>query len=476
MQSNAYAVALLVLGFASGCGDDGPSLGDASLELCSADEDCDDGLACSGDERCEAGACRAGKPPTCHDDDPCTRDLCLEPIGCDFVPICEPPIDMMDAGAVIAPDARVPDDDDAAITPHDAGDRLPDASVVVPDAGIEACVGPYYVGDVLATDPHTLERLEGVQCLIGSLDVRGNRITDLDALRALRVVTGNLTITLPELESLSGLDELEHVGLSLGVGPLAGTTEMDVFPSLRVAGNIGLSGFWRVQRLGGFDALEQVGSFRLSGMPRLRWIARSGGGSVVQRLPQAGELVLQALPKLEAVVGFGELRTLGTLMLHTLGAVELSEALEQVRELVALTLIDTQLNAWAMPRLERVTAISISSNAMLTTLDLGSVYAVDSVSLWNNSVLTRMELPGVTTLRSLTVSSNPMLSELRFDRLEGVLDWLSVQSNAELSACAVARLVALTPDPARRNTCCGAGCTLCEACAMDDDGGIDAHL
>lgn len=48
---------------------------------------CDDGKACNGVETCAAdGSCVPGTPPTCDDDDTCTRDGCDDASGCTHVP------------------------------------------------------------------------------------------------------------------------------------------------------------------------------------------------------------------------------------------------------------------------------------------------------------------------------------------------------------------------------------------------------
>ena len=46
------------------------------------DADCDDGDLCTGDDSCLAGVCQGGAPIDCHDENPCTEDLCQPKIGC----------------------------------------------------------------------------------------------------------------------------------------------------------------------------------------------------------------------------------------------------------------------------------------------------------------------------------------------------------------------------------------------------------
>eukprot|EP00899_Mesostigma_viride_P014247 jgi/Mesvir1/22823/Mv20085-RA.1 len=48
----------------------------ASAWGCQSDSECDDGKFCNGQEKCKYGTCRAGTPPTCDDNIPCTKDYC----------------------------------------------------------------------------------------------------------------------------------------------------------------------------------------------------------------------------------------------------------------------------------------------------------------------------------------------------------------------------------------------------------------
>lgn len=77
--------------------------------------DCDDGQLCNGVEACNAsGACVSSAPPLCPlDTDPCTVDLCVDPVGCIHVP--QPGCVVVDGGAVFldagtSGDADVPVD------------------------------------------------------------------------------------------------------------------------------------------------------------------------------------------------------------------------------------------------------------------------------------------------------------------------------------------------------------------------------
>lgn len=467
----AGAIAVFALFVSNGCGDDAELLDGASA-LCAADDDCDDGLVCSGRERCEAGACRAGLPPSCHDDDPCTRDLCLEPIGCDFVPICELPLDTMDGGAT--PDASgLPDDagePPAEAGPSDAG-QAPDASESIPDSGIADCIGPYYVGDLTAVDPSTLEQLRGVQCIIGSLEIRGNRIADLSALRGLRVVTGSLTFArTPRLESLADLDALVQVGQTLSIYRLPGQTELDLFASLRAVGALSIDSISQVERLGGLGQLAEAATIRFNNMPSLRFIAQQDGGPVAERVATMVELSFASLPALQAIAGFGALRSVGSLLLLQLGAVDTSDAFEQLREVQSLQLGLTQLTRWPAPRLATAGSISLFANA-LTELELDALLAIDSLSIYDDRALARVSLPSITVLRSLSLSRNPALEELRFDALEQITQSLDIRSNAALSPCRIEELIAFTPMSAQRSVCCGQLCGECTSCLPDDDAG-----
>ena len=50
---------------------------------------CSDGNACNGGESCVAGACTAGAPLRCNDNNPCTTDSCDPERGCVFSPVAD---------------------------------------------------------------------------------------------------------------------------------------------------------------------------------------------------------------------------------------------------------------------------------------------------------------------------------------------------------------------------------------------------
>lgn len=80
---------------------------------------CDNGIACDGISRCNAaGQCVAGPVPTClSDDNPCTVDICVDPVGC--INAMQPGCMVVDGGAVFA-DAGIVDAGDV-----DAGQTTP---------------------------------------------------------------------------------------------------------------------------------------------------------------------------------------------------------------------------------------------------------------------------------------------------------------------------------------------------------------
>jgi hypothetical protein len=60
---------------------------------CGTSADCDDGLVCNGIEACVDGRCVSTRPVECIDGIECTRDRCVEPVGCVFEPddvVCGP--------------------------------------------------------------------------------------------------------------------------------------------------------------------------------------------------------------------------------------------------------------------------------------------------------------------------------------------------------------------------------------------------
>jgi MYXO-CTERM domain-containing protein len=92
---------------------------------------CNDTMTCNGAETCRGGMCAAGTAPDCDDRDPCTADMCVEPMGCGHAPI--PGCGVVDAGADVPDSAIVPDVVVADVEQPD---------VVTPDVTVEDVATP----------------------------------------------------------------------------------------------------------------------------------------------------------------------------------------------------------------------------------------------------------------------------------------------------------------------------------------------
>ncbi len=262
-------------------------------EPCATDQDCDDGLVCSGLERCIDGRCWSGRPPVCDDGDPCTVDLCLEPVGCTSRALVTAP-DASAAESVTC--SPVANDNDADGGFHSGYvPRFPDY-----------CEGSTMLGDVVASSQATLDALESVRCLDGDLVVMGAEIRDLSALSALRFLGGGLTIrNAGELEELRGLDALEVIEGSLTLASVKASAYLAPFPSLtRVRGSVLVEKLAETRKLAGFAALERVdGGLTISDLPQLRDLS-----SAFTRLRTVdGAFVLSKLPELKVLRGFAQL-------------------------------------------------------------------------------------------------------------------------------------------------------------------------
>lgn len=79
---------------------DGTSLECPTNVHSAAGTPCDNGSACDGIERCNAvGACASGAVPTCvSDNNRCTVDVCVDPVGC--LSVAQPGCTVVDGGAV----------------------------------------------------------------------------------------------------------------------------------------------------------------------------------------------------------------------------------------------------------------------------------------------------------------------------------------------------------------------------------------
>ncbi len=93
---------------------------------------CNDTMTCNGAETCRGGMCRPGTAPDCDDRDPCTVDMCAEPMGCGHAPI--PGCGVADAGADVPDSAMVADvEQPDVVTPDVVTPDVVTPDVVIPD-------------------------------------------------------------------------------------------------------------------------------------------------------------------------------------------------------------------------------------------------------------------------------------------------------------------------------------------------------
>jgi hypothetical protein len=410
---------------------------------CVTDEDCDDGLVCSGLERCLDGRCWSGRPPRCADDDPCTRDLCLEPLGCSYLPMCD-----MDAGG--EGDAAQASDGRAEQTWRDAEAGAPDSgSRFSPRLPAYCDPTSTIVDDVRVSEQTTLEQLAGVRCILGRLDVGGIAIRSLASLSALRWVGGEVRVhDAPALSSFAGLDALERVEGPLSLLNVGSAPSLEPLNALvDVAGPLLISGA-QATRLGGFAALTHVGGeLRLelplqnieSAFPRLERVDGkldlfSTAFVTFDGFPALRELAgdLQLPNGVAALRGFRTLRALRGKLVVPKEITQLAafDALESVGELeltvTKLRVLDgfRALRQISGPlRISGPQLESISGFDQLETvgsLALGAAPKLASLSAFRNLARTR----------SLLVSQT-LLTALPFERLASC-DTLGLSANPEL--------------------------------------------
>lgn len=431
---------------------------------CEVDDDCDDGLVCSGFERCLDGRCWSGRPPLCNDGERCTRDLCLEPRGCAFVPICE------DAGASAS---RL----DAASTPslEDAGaDSASDASYTPRKPAYcspELTVG----GKVLVSSQAALEMLRGVVCIDGDVSISGLDLSSLTPLRTLRWVGGQFSIVqAPGLTSLAGVEALEYVEGSFELNALRGAEFAAGFDKLSVVeGNLTLGGWSVLQRLSGFAALTRVGGELKIEQPSLEQLDSAFGAleSVAGRLYVSSAKLttldafhalrsigadLELPAALQALRGFGRLESLrGKLKLpaallrfdafaalQTIGELEIGspqlsvlDGFRALRRASTLTLTGPLLaRVQAFDALEEVTLLRLASLPVLRQVaGLGKLARVVALDI-NDTQLESLPFSGLKECSRLGLVGNLRLRDAEALRNVTGLTQLQLHGNPELRA------------------------------------------
>lgn len=393
-----FAALLLVCTFGA-CEGRRTRTDDAAQVACSDDAECDDGLRCSGRERCDRGICVAGPPLTCRDADPCTHDTCLEPAGCVFVPACGP---------------------DAGPGPDPATDAGPGPDVPL-DAGVQRTFENHggcasIVGGRLVVDRAAgLDALQGIECLVGDVEVAAPGLTDISALSSLRILQGSLRITYaPQLRDLSPLSTLKHVAGDLELHQLPGQAVMAPLPSLRsVGGTLSLQDLLDVVELSGFPALEQVGEgLILRGMPWLETLDGSAGGAF-PALREAEAILVEALPRLSRLAGFGAVERLGTLVLDGLGPVDAAGVFAALNEADSVTLATAAETVRGLPRLQRAGTLVIRGHAGQAGLSgFDALTSVTQLELDGLPALTSLSAFAGVEVQSLTVRDSPLFADL----------------------------------------------------------------
>ncbi|HKO94731.1 MAG TPA: hypothetical protein VJU61_26430, partial [Polyangiaceae bacterium] len=413
---------------------------------CEVDEDCDDGLVCSGLERCLEGRCWSGRPPRCADNDPCTRDLCLEPLGCSYLPMCG-----KDAGAANDAAAAANADADAEA---DAAWR--DAEAGAPDSGSRFSPRlPAYcdsastiIGDVRASEQATLEQLAGVRCILGRLDVGGIAIRSLSSLSALRWVAGEVRIhDAPALQTFAGLDALERVEGPLSLINVGNAPSLEPLNALvDVAGPLVMSGA-QTTRLGGFAALTHVGGeLRLelplqnleSAFPRLERVdgklgLRSTALVTFDGFPALRQLEgdLELPSGVVALRGFRALRVLRGKLIVPKDITQLAafDALENVQELelslTKLRILD------GFRALREASTLRISGPLLEAISGFDQLDTVSTLALGTAPKLSRLTAFGKLTKAHTLLVNQTSLTALPFAQLTSC-DTLSLTANSEL--------------------------------------------
>ena len=172
-----------------------------------------------------------------------------------------------------------------------------------------ASLSPVVCGGGTVHDAADAAEYGGCDVVRGDLRVSAPALEDLSALKRLRAVSGTLEISgNPQLEDLSGLDRLSHVG-ELMVRDNAGLETLRGLEGLRHADKV---------------VIENNGLYQATGM---------------SRLSEVGDLVIRSNPRLNSLRGFRTLKHARSVEIRNnprLCALGMLPALERVDQQVTL--------------------------------------------------------------------------------------------------------------------------------------------
>lgn len=277
----------------------------------------------------------------------------------------------------------------------------------------------------------------GFDCVEEDLKIEGDDITNLDGLINLVRVKGKLLINnCPNLQSLSGLDNLERVDDIMSLYALSSVTSAEGLGNLkRISGKLHIrnspintlaqmtnleyvGGLWIDQiDISSIEGLEEWGSgdIRIQDCPNLSSIE-----GIIPNTPYQSEIKLFNLPNLTSLSGLEVFDQLGGLVIDNTGITNL-EGLENIESI-------------------NFEGFQISNNANLISFD-GLEQLASSLSIFiisNNDALNSLEgLPPFTSKGIEIVNNDNITSLTGLEPLTFEFSWyqgLKIEDNASLES------------------------------------------
>lgn len=275
-----------------------------------------------------------------------------------------------------------------------------DADLPIP----EICPDGIYEGDYDVTDEESLRVISGCEVVTGDLNVRETKLANIDDLRALGEVSGNLKIldnlSLTDLRGLSKLrvvgDELSIAGNPTlhdldGLQALTSVSKIEVYSNPVLVNVDGLNGLTHVTAIDPGDARVSIrisdGLIDLSGLRNIEVI---DGALVIERNPLL--VTLDGLDNLTSVLEIN---------------ISSNDSLTSLESLSGLSSLEHGLNIWDndtltnLHGLENLSTVGeilvISRNDSLLNLDaLGSMsFTGDVFEIEDNTSLPTCEAQGL---------------------------------------------------------------------------------
>ena len=284
-------------------------------------------------------------------------------------------------------------------------------------------------GDATIADELDLIALQSVRSIAGDLVVTS---PDLQAIVAPNLIAVNGTIDVSGAQRLTTIEltALEHMGAlrtANGGGGLpfvsaARALTRISFPAVVEVGSIEAGSVFNAETV----PLQVLDIQNISSIDNLRIVNTRLTQASFPRLQTAGGLFFIAANTIETI-DLGQLIALDRLSINQGDALTSLTGLGQVSNALAIEL----------------------QGAAISTLDAGSLTAVNRLFLQNTNLTSLVGFARVVAVNTLTVLSNPQLTSLQMASLRvvsgdgiGAIDDLEITGNAALPDCQVAQLVA----------------------------------